>query len=83
MNRGVIATGEGIALFSLLALRSAVMLEASCPGLKATRGRSATAIAKSRLGLKRGTSRDSVILALDQAVEAQRTQVKPGDIRQI
>lgn len=77
---GTLITGQGIALYRLLSMRQVVIMEAK--GIKMFR-RSITAQAKRELGLKVGTSRDNVILALDQAIEAQATQLKPGEIREI
>jgi hypothetical protein len=74
----IVITGEGIGLYRLMALRSAVKLEGV--GLK-MRGGSVTARVKRELGLPKGTKREAVLAALTVAIEAQATQLKPGDIR--
>ena len=68
---------EGVNMLRIILLRSAVRLEAK--GLRPSRRLgSMTAKAKKELGLPRGTSREAVLAALDQAVEAQREVTKIG-----
>jgi hypothetical protein len=60
-----LTTPEQIALFRIAALKQAVKLELM--GLR-RRGRSATAIAREEMGLKKSASRKEVIEALEQAL---------------
>lgn len=74
----IMITGNGISLYRLLTLRRAVSLEAK--GIKMTRGRSATAIAKSEFGLGRNTPRARVLEAIEAAIKEAQAQLEPGDI---
>ena len=71
-------TGNGIPLFRLLTLRSGVKLEAR--GMRLTRGRTCTAIAKQEFGLSRGTRRPKVLEAIEAAITAAEAALEPGDI---
>lgn len=59
-------TGLAIARFQLMALRSAVKLEAK--GMK-RRGKSATMIVRQHFGLPTGTTREVLIEKLDKCLE--------------
>lgn len=62
----VLNTPEQIALFRIAALRAAVKLEML--GLRRSRGRSATAIARDELGLRKSAQRTEVLAALEAAL---------------
>ena len=78
MPNGTIVTGHGVDLFVLMALRAAVKLEEK--GIQVSR-RSATAIAKQRFSLPRGTLRSKVIIRINEEIEKTQLLLKPGDIR--
>jgi hypothetical protein len=59
-----------IDIFRLMALKASVILEAK--GMRRSSGRSATAIARTKLGLGRSASREEIIEGLD-ALIYQRT----------
>lgn len=69
---GTICTGEGITMYRLLALRSAVKLEAL--GMR-RRGPSASSIVKAELGLGRNAKPAAVLEALQAAIDAQATKL--------
>lgn len=69
----ITVTGEGIPLYRLLAMQSAVRLEMK--GIRMSR-RSITAQAMRELGCKR----KAVLAALQAAIDAQAARLKPGDI---
>jgi hypothetical protein len=63
----VLNTPEQIALYRLAALRAAVKLEIR--GLKASRGRRATVIAREILGLPKSTRKAEVLAAIEETLE--------------
>jgi hypothetical protein len=72
----ITCTGEGIALFSLLALRGAVKLEKL--GMH-RRGRSAASIARERLGLKPRAPLADVLAQLEKAIAEQGAKCRPTE----
>ena len=69
----VVDTPEGIRMFKLLSLRASLKME--CLGLM-RRGRSALAITKELLGLKKSCKREEALALLEQAIAGcQRSRV--------
>jgi hypothetical protein len=77
MSNGVIATGEGIRVFHLLALKGALRLESL--GMT-RRGRSALACAKSEFGL-RSNDRQMYIRLIEARLRVMKETLKPTDIQ--
>jgi len=71
-------TGNGIPLFRLLTLRSGVNMEAR--GMRLTRGRTCTAIAKQEFGLGRNAPRARVLEVIEAAIKVAEAALEPGDI---
>lgn len=65
-NHSMINEKDEILQYRLLVIRSGVRLEAQ--GLKKSRGKSCTAIAKEMLGFSRNTKREEVLQALDALI---------------
>jgi hypothetical protein len=80
-DTGTLITGSGIPLYRWLAIKHAIRLEAK--GIRLSRGRSATAIAKSELGLKRNLPRAEVLEAVEEKIRELEANLEPGDISSI
>ena len=79
-DRGISIIGEkATAFYGLLALRGSVGLELK--GLKLSRGRSATAIAKQRFDLPRGWRKEKVYEWLNQHIKEIEESPEFEDIR--
>lgn len=73
---GIMVTGKSVTTFQLLALASAVSLEAK--GMK-RRGRSATQIARETTGLKT-RDREALIKRLHQMADENEREARKGEL---
>lgn len=65
-NHSVITEKDKILQYRLLVIRSGVRLEAQ--GLRKSRGKTYTAVAKEMLGFSRNTKREEILQALDALI---------------
>ena len=76
MSLGVAASGYGVVVYRLLALKMGLSLELK--GIKATRGKTVYSILKSQYGFR--GSRESVLSQLESLIEEEKLKLEPGDI---